>query len=132
VSEIGVIGNHITGIGTNQSGWANAVGISLYNVAGGIVHDNYLSATGATDATIVGGIREHGGTTGVHYANNVYKNITVKGVFQSGDIVLTANLPAAGASRDGLQLIEDGGAGDRNLIIYAGGQRFRIDGGANV
>jgi hypothetical protein len=31
---------------------------------------------------------------------------------------------------DGSVLIEDNGAGDRNLIIYAGGQRFRIDGGA--
>jgi hypothetical protein len=27
-------------------------------------------------------------------------------------------------------VIEDAGAGDRNLIVYAGGQRFRIDGGA--
>jgi hypothetical protein len=44
-------------------------------------------------------------------------------------VVLTASLPAAGASMDGHVLIEDAGAGDRNLIIYAGGQRFRIDGG---
>lgn len=44
--------------------------------------------------------------------------------------VPTANLPAAGASNDGLVVIEDAGAGNRNLIIYAGGQRFRIDGGS--
>lgn len=45
-------------------------------------------------------------------------------------VVATGSLPAAGASMDGVILIEDAGAGDRNLIIYAGGQRFRIDGGA--
>lgn len=45
-------------------------------------------------------------------------------------IVATGNLPAAGAIEDGSILIEDNGAGDRNVIIYAGGQRFRLDGGA--
>jgi hypothetical protein len=45
-------------------------------------------------------------------------------------VVLTANLPAAGALQNGAVLIEDAGAGDRNLIVYAQGQRFRIDGGA--
>lgn len=45
-------------------------------------------------------------------------------------IVATASLPAAGAAQDGLVLIEDAGVGDRNLVIYAQGQRFRIDGGA--
>ena len=47
-------------------------------------------------------------------------------------VVATANLPAAATAMNGQILIEDGGAGDRNLIIYAGGERFRIDGGANV
>ena len=47
-----------------------------------------------------------------------------------GGIVATASLPAAGSSMDGTIIIEDAGAGDRNLIIYAGSQRFRIDGGA--
>ncbi len=45
-------------------------------------------------------------------------------------VITTASLPAAGASQDGRIIIEDGGAGDRNLIIYTNGQRFRIDGGA--
>lgn len=45
-------------------------------------------------------------------------------------VLSTASLPAAGAASDGLIIIEDVAAGDRNLIIYAGGQRFRIDGGA--
>lgn len=47
-------------------------------------------------------------------------------------VVATASLPAAGAAMDGTVIIEDAGAGNRNLIIYAGGERFRIDGGANV
>lgn len=45
-------------------------------------------------------------------------------------VVATGSLPAAGAAQNGLILIEDAGSGDRNIIIYAGGQRFRIDGGA--
>jgi len=46
-------------------------------------------------------------------------------------IVATANLPAASTAMNGAAIIEDAGTGDRNLILYAGGQRFRIDGGAN-
>lgn len=45
--------------------------------------------------------------------------------------ILTANLPAAGTEQNGKIVIEDAGAEDRNLIIYAEGQRFRIDGGAS-
>jgi len=52
--------------------------------------------------------------------------------FLATDVVLTASLPAAATAQDGRILIEDGGAGNRNLIIYAGGERFRIDGGANI
>jgi hypothetical protein len=47
-------------------------------------------------------------------------------------VVATASLPAAATAMNGTVLIEDGGAGDRNLIVYSGGERFRIDGGANV
>ena len=46
-------------------------------------------------------------------------------------VIATASLPAAGATENGKVIIEDAGAGDRNLIIYAGNQRFRIDGGAS-
>ena len=49
-------------------------------------------------------------------------------VFNS--VIATGSLPAAGAAQDGLIIIEDAGAGNRNLIIYGGGERFRIDGGA--
>ncbi len=47
-------------------------------------------------------------------------------------VIATASLPAAATVQNGRAVIEDAGTGDRNLIIYAGGQRFRIDGGANV
>ena len=47
-------------------------------------------------------------------------------------VVATASLPAASAAMDGTTLIEDAGAGNRNLIVYAGGERFRIDGGAAI
>jgi hypothetical protein len=47
-------------------------------------------------------------------------------------VVATASLPTGAAAEDGSIIIEDNGAGDRNLIIYGGGQRFRIDGGAAV
>lgn len=46
-------------------------------------------------------------------------------------VIATASLAAANAVWNGYMVIEDAGAGDRNLIIYAGGQRFRIDGGTN-
>lgn len=46
-------------------------------------------------------------------------------------VIATASLPAAAAALNGTIIIEDAGAGDRNIIIYAGGQRFRLDGGAN-
>ena len=46
------------------------------------------------------------------------------------DIIATASLPLAGATQNGRIVLEDVAAGDRNLIIYTGGQRFRIDGGA--
>ena len=45
-------------------------------------------------------------------------------------VIPTADLPAANTQAEGRIIIEDAGAGDRNLIIYAEGQRFRIDGGA--
>lgn len=43
-------------------------------------------------------------------------------------VIPTASLPAAGTAEDGSVLIEDGGAGVGNFIIYKGGQRFRLTG----
>src|SRR3990167_2886407 len=45
-------------------------------------------------------------------------------------VVAAGSLPVPGADEDGSVLIENNGVGDRNLIIYASGQRFRIDGGS--
>jgi hypothetical protein len=53
-----------------------------------------------------------------------------QGIRPTLQVVTTANLPAANASRDGATLIEQAGANDHNIIIYAGGNRYRIDGGA--
>lgn len=47
-------------------------------------------------------------------------------------VIATASLPAAAAREDGRIVVEDGGAGNRNLVIYGGAQRFRIDGGAAI
>ena len=58
-------------------------------------------------------------------------NTTVSGRMKI-PVVATASLPAAASAQDGLILIEDNGTGDRNLVIYAGAQRFRIDGGSSV
>ena len=48
------------------------------------------------------------------------------------DVIATGSLPTGAAVQDGRIVIEDAGAGNRNLILYAGGERFRIDGGAAV
>jgi hypothetical protein len=47
-------------------------------------------------------------------------------------LVLTASLPVAAVADDGLLIIEQGAAGDMNLVFYAAGERHRVDGGGNV
>jgi hypothetical protein len=47
-------------------------------------------------------------------------------------VIATGSLPAAETAMNGAIIIEDGGSGDCNLIIYAQGERYRINGGANV
>lgn len=68
------------------------------------------------------------------FNNSIIENHTINpGTNRVEGIVLaTADLPAAATAMNGRLLIEDAGSGDRNLILYAGGQRFRIDGGSNV
>lgn len=72
-----------------------------------------------------------GGTRSMNNAGTLEAGSTMFGVY-GHPVVATASLPAAGAAQNGLILIEDAGAGDRNLIVYGGTQRFRIDGGAAV
>lgn len=45
-------------------------------------------------------------------------------------VFLTANLPNAASVEDGSVVVEDGGAGNVNLVVYARGEKYRIDGGA--
>jgi len=47
-------------------------------------------------------------------------------------VVLTASLPLAAAANDGMIIIEQGAAGDMNLVFYAAGERHRVDGAGNV
>ncbi len=47
-------------------------------------------------------------------------------------IIPRASLPSGAATSDNLVAIDDNGSGDRNAMVYAKGQRFRIDGGSNV
>jgi len=46
---------------------------------------------------------------------------------ERAEILLTASLPAAGSAENGRIMIEDAGANSANLVIYKGGQRFRIN-----
>lgn len=65
------------------------------------------------------------------FINDILKDangVTVKAL--KTEVFATGALPAAGAANDGRMVLENVGVGDRNLIIYANGQRFRIDGGA--
>lgn len=48
------------------------------------------------------------------------------------DTLVTASLPVPSAAQNGRLVLEDNGAGDQNLILYSGNQRFRIDGGPAV
>lgn len=63
--------------------------------------------------------------------NGAYSHVSAAGQMDV-PVIATASLPAAATAMNGAVIIEDAGAGDRNLIIYGGGERFRIDGGANV
>lgn len=94
-------------------------------VATGALADARLHI-GANGSQNVGdiGMRAYQRSTGTQRNININK--------LSIDVIATASLPAAAASENGRIIIEDNGAGDRNLFIYAGGQRFRIDGGAAV
>jgi len=62
-------------------------------------------------------LRDHG-----HALNQIING------FLAFEVVLTGDLPAAGAAMDGRLLIEDVGAGNRNLVFYIDGLRFRLTG----
>jgi hypothetical protein len=92
------------------------------------------NSAGNGPATFIG--LSLGGTGAVTVSNNngltfIGGSLDVPGRINA-PVVATASLPAAGSQRDGSLIIEDAGAGNRNLIIYGGGERFRIDGGAAI
>lgn len=106
--DVSVIANHMTG--TGRPVFDNSSGTT------GLVAYNTWPSSGTPTRT----------SPSVRWIGNT-------GTDRSNlNVVATGSLPAAAAAMDGTMLIEDAGAGNRNLIIYAGGERFRIDGGANV
>jgi hypothetical protein len=82
----------------------------------------YSTPYGAWSRTLLGNVIVNGYTQGL----SIIPDIVTHGILP------TANLPPAGAKENGRILIEDAGAGDQNLILYAGGQRFRLKGGVPV
>lgn len=94
--------------------------------------------TGSSQDRVYIYFKEHltsGGTTKTRVSENNYVGNALNWDINRGPdfpVVATASLPAAGNNMNGAIIIEDAGAGDRNLIIYAGGQRFRVDGGAAI
>lgn len=102
------VGSHATGF-VRFSNTVNRFGITLLDVF-------------STTPWVIGG-----GKTGITSIGCTPEPDMVR-----APVIARASLPAAGAGEDGRLIIDDNGAGDRNLMIYAGGQRFRIDGGANV
>ncbi len=82
-------------------------------------------------ADFLSSVSQTGGTRTRDNTGTLEAGSTMFGVYGI-PVVARASLPAAGATQDGLIIVDDNGTGDRNLIVYAGGERFRIDGGANV
>lgn len=124
---------------TSQNGAMEVLKNAAYDRNGLVVRDRAVAATG-TKALLK---LESGGDStralvradvnGVNVFSITPGNGRVAAPTQMQiPVILTANLPAADANNDGLILIEDAGAGNRNIMIYAGGQRFRIDGGSAV
>jgi hypothetical protein len=95
----------------------NDGGSTALNIVSTIVDDrNSVSFADATCRALsfISGLRDGG-------ANLIEADITM---------IATADLPSNAANANNLQIaIENAGAGDKNLILFAGGQRFRIDGG---
>ena len=106
------IGNAIPVRWANAAGSSTVVALSVENAANDIV------LGGGTANAVV----PRTTATPLGSSTNQWRLFT--------NVVATASLPAAGASNDGLVIIEDAAVGDRNIILYAGGQRFRVDGGA--
>jgi hypothetical protein len=89
-------------------------------------HFGLAIAGGSRDNVVMLTSRDH--VTGdVRGGTGEGNSVTINGRARLA-AVPSGRLPRAGAAQDGMMLIEDGGRGRRNLVIYAGGQRFRVAG----
>jgi hypothetical protein len=132
-----------SGFGTISGGYSKPLG--RFKAGAGGYEVTALSTTGSNRSVFQAGVSGYSNGYTVEYQHSPQ---AMRYVFADGPVgfgttpafagalgpytrvIATASLPGASANNDGLMVIEDAGAGDRNLIIYAGGQRFRIDGGA--
>jgi hypothetical protein len=122
----------------NNAANVQVQGNRIYNnttVYGGEYMNGIIVAAGCTDIELLDNVIRTGGPT-VRINNLAGAETRMAGnrrddaeVGHQVDVVATASLPAASAAMDGRVLIEDAGAGDRNVVIYVAGQRFRLDGG---
>jgi len=119
-----IVNNDSSAADTAQGVWANAANSVVRVLGGRVVAERSGASATLTDLRRVAGTLEVAGTD---YASS---SGTITMLRNYTRVVATGSLPAAGAVKDGTFIIEDVAAGDRNLILYAGGQRFRIDGGA--
>lgn len=119
VLGIGDTGTGSTGTVTNHSG----IGGSIIHAGSGTINTaaavRAFPKTGSGTVTNLYSFLADAGSGVAYFGNDGIKV----------PVTATGSLPAAAAAMDGQIVIEDAGSGDRNLIIYAGGQRFRIDGG---
>lgn len=89
------------------------------------------SGTNHSTADFLCNVVATGGTRSAYNSGILESGSTMFGVYGI-PIVARASLPAAGAAQDGLIIMDDNGTDDVNLMLYARGERFRIDGGADV
>ncbi len=129
-------GQSIVGIDIPGGSYAT----TLTNVLGRGLHSTALIRTTGTQQNLTliscneagsSAFSSFANITGITTINCATASTQIPNIVRA-PVIATGSLPTAGAQQDGRVVIEDAGAGDRNLIIYAGGQRFRIDGGANV
>ena len=126
----GTTGDDSAGIRLNQDNTDNSFVNNTLNVSNVSNFQKYGLSMGSS-----------GNTGNIFQGNRMKSNRTADYDVPAGTILsdmarmpmlATADLPSAASAMDQYAIIDDAGAGNRNLILYAGGQRFRIDGGANV
>jgi len=126
----GADGDSSAGIRLNQDNTGNLFAYNTLTVSNVSNFQKYGLSVGSSGNT--GNTYHHNKMRSNRTADYDVPTGTVLSEVARHPILATADLPSAASSMNGTLYIEDAGAGDRNLILYAGGQRFRIDGGSNV